>query len=131
MGNWTVDATPRAVAAKAEKQKLDWNKLERHLQEIGTLHTTIYRLARDLAPALVLSGYWFVKHPGLMFQGSAWWYIPRVSLLEIGMLSGITLVSRLATGQRDGGKLSGCFTLRVHDLPLPSGQNELGPSTAS
>jgi exopolysaccharide biosynthesis polyprenyl glycosylphosphotransferase len=99
MGNWTVDATPRAIAAKAEKQKLDWNKLERHLQEIGTLHTTIYRLARDLAPALVLSAYWFVKHPGLMFQGSAWWYIPRVSLLEIGMLSGVTLVSRLATGR--------------------------------
>jgi exopolysaccharide biosynthesis polyprenyl glycosylphosphotransferase len=99
MGNWTVDATPRTITAKAEKHKLDWTKLEQHLQEIGTLHTSIYRLARDLAPALVLSGYWFVKHPGLMFQGPAWWYVPRISLLEVGMLGGVTLISRLATGR--------------------------------
>src|SRR5882762_10638775 len=102
MGNWTADASPTTIAAKAEKRKLDWNKLERHLQEIGTLHTSIYRLARDLAPALVLSGYWFFKHPGLMFQGSDWWYIPRVSLLEIGMLGAVTLVSRMATGRGHG-----------------------------
>jgi exopolysaccharide biosynthesis polyprenyl glycosylphosphotransferase len=78
---------------------LDWTKLEQHLQEIGTLHTSVYRVARDLAPAAVLSGYWFFKHPGLMFQGTDWWYIPRVSLLEIGMLCGVTLVSRMATGR--------------------------------
>jgi exopolysaccharide biosynthesis polyprenyl glycosylphosphotransferase len=99
MGNWTVDTTPRRIAAKADKHTLDWTKLEQHLQEIGTLHTSIYRLARDLSPAAVLSAYWFFKHPGLMFQGSAWWYIPRVSLLEITMLVAVTLVSRMATGR--------------------------------
>jgi len=99
MGNWTVGATPRAIPAKGEKRKLDWTKLEKHLQEIGTLHTTVYRLARDLSPAVVLSGYWFLKHPGLMFQGSDWWYIPRISLLEIGLLGAVTLVSRIATGR--------------------------------
>jgi exopolysaccharide biosynthesis polyprenyl glycosylphosphotransferase len=99
MGNWTVDATPRRIATKANKHQLDWTKLEQHLQEIGTLHTSIYRMARDLAPAAVLSAYWFFKHPGLMFQGSAWWYIPRVSLLEIAMLAAVTLVSRTATGR--------------------------------
>ncbi|HEX4322095.1 MAG TPA: sugar transferase [Acidobacteriaceae bacterium] len=99
MGNWTVDATPRRIAAKTNKHPLDWTKLEQHLLEIGTLHTSIYRLARDLAPALVLSAYWFLKHPGLMFQGSDWWYIPRVSLLEIAMLAVVTLVSRTATGR--------------------------------
>src|ERR1700722_20163479 len=104
MGNWTVDATPRRIAAKTDKNALDWTKLERHLQEIGTLHTSIYRVARDLAPAAVLSGYWFFKHPGLMFQGSAWWYIPRVSLLEIAMLAAVTLVSRTATGRGRGRK---------------------------
>jgi len=104
MGNWTVDASPRTISAKAEKQKLDWTKLEQHLQEIGTLHTSIYRLARDLAPALVLSAYWFFKHPGLMFHGSGWWYIPRVSLLEIAMLGAVTLVSRIATGRGRGPK---------------------------
>ena len=106
MSNWTADATPRTTATKAaavtEKDKLDWTKLEQHLQEIGTLHTSIYRLARDLAPALVLTGYWFLKHPGLMFQGPGWWYIPRVSLLEIGMLGAITMVSRAATGRGRG-----------------------------
>jgi len=81
---------------------LDWTKLERHLQEIGTLHTSIYRFFRDIAPALVLAAYWFVKHPGLMFQGPAWWYIPRVSLLEIGMLAAIVVASRLAAGRRTG-----------------------------
>ena len=98
MGNWTVDVTPRTISAKEETRKLDWTKLEQHLQEIGTLHTSIYRIARDLSPALVLSAYWFFKHPGLMFQGSDWWYIPRISLLEIAMLSGVTLISRMATG---------------------------------
>ena len=104
MGNWTVDATPRTISAKADKYKLDWTKLEQHLREIGTLHTSIYRLVRDLSPALVLSGYWFFKHPGLMFQGDAWWYIPRISLLELGMLGGMTLVSRLVTGRGRGPK---------------------------
>jgi exopolysaccharide biosynthesis polyprenyl glycosylphosphotransferase len=99
MGNWSVESTPRTIANKAQKQPLDWTKLEQHLQEIGTLHTTIYRLMRDLAPALVLSAYWFFKHPGLMFEGPAWWYIPRISLLEVGMFVGVTLLSRAVTGR--------------------------------
>jgi exopolysaccharide biosynthesis polyprenyl glycosylphosphotransferase len=107
MGNWTVDATPGTTAVKAEssiraKDKLDWTKLEQHLQEIGTLHTSIYRVARDLAPALVLTSYWFLRHPDLMFQGTAWWYIPRVSVLEIAMLAALTLISRIATGRHYG-----------------------------
>ena len=99
MGNWTVDATTRKIAAKADEHTLDWTKLEQHLQEIGTLHTSIYQLARNLSPAAVLGGYWFFKHPGLMFQGHAWWYIPRVSLLEVGMLFAVILVSRMAAGR--------------------------------
>ena len=99
MGNWTVDASPRAIAGRADKRKLDWTKLEQHLREIGTLHASIYRLARDLAPAIVLGCYWFFMHPGLMFQGPAWWYIPRISVLEIGMLGAVTLVARSVTGR--------------------------------
>ena len=99
MGNWTVDATPRTANTKAEKHKLDWTKLEQHLQEIGTLHTSIYRIVRNFAPAFVLGGYWFYKHPGQMYQGADWWYNPRVSLLEIAMLLAVTLISHLATGQ--------------------------------
>ncbi len=98
MGNWAADARPRTTTAKEEKQTLDWTKLEQHLQEIGTLHTSIYRMVRNLAPALVLSGYWFFKHPGLMFEGADWWYVPRVSLLEICMLVAVTVISRAATG---------------------------------
>ncbi len=79
---------------------MDWTKLEQHLQDIGTLHTSIYRTFRAAAPAFVLSGYWFFKHPGLMFQGSDWWYIPRVSLLEIAMLAAVTFVSRISSGAR-------------------------------
>jgi exopolysaccharide biosynthesis polyprenyl glycosylphosphotransferase len=104
MSNWTVDATPRAIAAKAEKNKLDWTKLEQHLQEIGTLHTSIYRLVRDLSPAMVLCGYWFFKHPGLMFMGYAWWYVPRVSVLELAMIAAVTLASRAVTGRGRGPK---------------------------
>src|ERR1022692_4827028 len=99
MSNWTVGARPSSPITTAEKPKMDWTKLEQHLQEIGTLHTSIYRIFRDLAPAIVLSGYWFFKHPGLMFSGNDWWYVPRISLLEIGMLIAITLVSRLASGR--------------------------------
>jgi exopolysaccharide biosynthesis polyprenyl glycosylphosphotransferase len=97
MGNWSVESTPTTIGNKAEKQKLDWTKLEQHLQEIGTLHASIYRLMRDFSPAIVLSVYWFFKHPGLMFEGPAWWYVPRISLLEIGMLVGVSLLSRIAT----------------------------------
>jgi exopolysaccharide biosynthesis polyprenyl glycosylphosphotransferase len=99
MGNWTVDATPTTIVAKEQKRNLDWTKLEQHLQQIGTLHTSVYRLARDLAPAIVLSGYWFFKHPGLIFQGSDWWSVPRLSLLEFTMLGLVILVSRLVTGR--------------------------------
>ena len=106
MGNWSVDATPRAEASDRQRAKLDWSKLERHLQEIGTLHTSIYRLLRGVAPALVLAGYWFYKHPGLMFDGPAWWYVPRVSLLEIAMLVAVVLISRTVTG-RHGASQSG------------------------
>jgi len=102
MSNWTADARPRTIASKTERANLDWTKLEQHLQEIGTLHTSIYRVFRDLSPVFVLSGYWFLKHPGLMFLGSAWWYIPRVSLLEIGMLAAVTLASRLTFGRGSG-----------------------------
>jgi exopolysaccharide biosynthesis polyprenyl glycosylphosphotransferase len=99
MSNWTVDATPRSVASRAPKQKHDWTKLERHLQEIGTLHTSIYRITRDISPVLVLGGYWFYKHPGLMFLGPAWWYVPRVSLLEIAMLATVMILSRFAASR--------------------------------
>jgi len=102
MGNWTVDATPRTANAnaKAEKHNLDWTKLEQHLQEIGTLHTSIYRIIRNLAPAMVLSGYWLYTQPSQVNQGADWWYSPRVSLLEIAMLVVVTLISRMAAGQR-------------------------------
>jgi exopolysaccharide biosynthesis polyprenyl glycosylphosphotransferase len=99
MGNWTVDTTPSAIASKAVKPQLDWTKLEQHLQEIGTLHTSAFRILRNLAPALVLAAYWFFKHPGLMFTGPAWWYIPRVSVLEIAMLAAVVFISRAATGR--------------------------------
>ena len=72
------------------------------MHEIGILHSSVYRLARDLSPSMVLITYWFFLHPGLMFQGPAWWYVPRVSVLEIGMLGAVTLVSRLATGRNRG-----------------------------
>jgi exopolysaccharide biosynthesis polyprenyl glycosylphosphotransferase len=100
MGNWTVDATPRAAAAKAQKDLPDWTRLQHHLQEIGILHASLYRLARAGAPAFVLCAWWFVRHPGLMFQGPAWWYIPRVSILEVGMLVAVTLVAHFAAGRR-------------------------------
>ena len=103
MGDWSVDTSnSRTLTARREKPKLDWTKLEQHLQEIGTLHTSAYRMMRTLAPALVLVGYWFYKHPGLMFQGPAWWYVPRVSLLEVGMISAIVFISRMVSGNARG-----------------------------
>ena len=102
MGNWSVDATPRTIAAKSERQKLDWTKLEQHLQEIGTLHTSIYRLVRSMAPAMVLAGYWLFKHPGIMFTGSAWLSVPRISLLEVAMIATVSALARAITGRRRG-----------------------------
>lgn len=99
MSNWTIDATPRSIASKAERPKLDWARLERHLHDVGTLQSSAYRIARNLAPAAVLIAYWFFLHPGLMFQGPSWWYVPRVSVLETAMLGAVTLISRLATGR--------------------------------
>ena len=94
-----ISSPTRAISSPIERptsrRNFDWKKLEGHLADVGALHASVYRLLRDLAPAAVLSTYWFWKHPGLMFHGSAWWYTPRVSLLEIGMLELVTLLSRL------------------------------------
>src|ERR1700748_2246587 len=100
MGNWTVDATPRAAAAKAQKDLPDWPRLQHHLQEIGILHASLYRLARASAPASVLCAWWFLRHPGPFFPGPAWCYIPRVSILEICMLVAVTLVAHFTAGRR-------------------------------
>lgn len=99
MSNWTIDAASRTIASKSEKPKLEWARLERHLHEIGILQSSAYRIARNFSPAGILIAYWFFLHPGLMFQGPAWWYVPRVSVLETLMLGAVTLISRLATGR--------------------------------
>lgn len=99
MGNWIVDATPReSLAAGQSRLKAvpAWTTLQQHLREVGVLRSSLYRTARAAAPAFVLCVYWFIKHPGLMFQGPAWWYIPRVSILEVGMLAAVTLLARIA-----------------------------------
>jgi exopolysaccharide biosynthesis polyprenyl glycosylphosphotransferase len=80
-------------------QKLDLARLERHLQEVGALHTDVYRMLRNLVPATVLTGYWFYKHPSLLFHGQGWWQAPRVSLLEIALVLGMTVLSRAVTGR--------------------------------
>ena len=94
-----INSPARAISSPIERPKsrrnFDWKKLEGHLADVGALHASVYRLLRDLVPATVLSFYWFWKHPGLMFHGSAWWYTPRVSLLEVGMLGLVTLLSWL------------------------------------
>jgi FlaA1/EpsC-like NDP-sugar epimerase len=94
-----IDSPTRVISSSIERRssrrKFDWKKLEGHLADVGALHASVYRLLRDLVPAAVLSLYWFWKHPGVMFHGSAWWYMPRVSLLQIGMLGLVTLLSRL------------------------------------
>ncbi len=69
------------------------------MHHVGTLQSSVYRIARNASPAAVLIAYWFFLHPGLMFQGPSWWYVPRVSVLETFMLGAVTLVSRIATGR--------------------------------
>jgi len=86
-------APTRPVTAPA------WAVLQQHLREVGTFHSSFYRAARSSAPAVVLCVYWFFKHPGLFFQGPAWYYIPRVSLLEVGMLIAVTLLARAASAR--------------------------------
>jgi len=88
-----ADAATRTKAIPA------WAVLQQHLREVGTLRSSLYRFARACTPGFVLCAYWFLKHPGLMFQGPAWWYIPRVSLLEIAMLAVVTVLARLASAR--------------------------------
>jgi len=97
MWNWTVQSPSAGVATGAAKSGLDWTKLDQHLREVGAFHTTIYRTLRDLTPALILSMYWLARHPGVLFRGPAWWYTPRISLLEFVMLAAVTLLSRAVT----------------------------------
>jgi exopolysaccharide biosynthesis polyprenyl glycosylphosphotransferase len=103
MGNWSLDATPRESITASEagaKAAPAWATLQQHLREVGTLRSSLYRLARASAPAIVLCVYWFLRHPGLMFQGPAWWYIPRISILEVAMLLVVTLLARAASARR-------------------------------
>ncbi len=99
MSNLPAESICEPLNEFPQKRTLDWSKLERHLKEVGALHASVYRLLRDLAPALVLSAYWIYKHPGLLFFRENWWLVPRVSVLEIGMLTGVTLLSRAVTGR--------------------------------
>jgi len=119
MSNWTIE-TPaidtKTTRANLNWAKLDWRKLDRHLHEVGAFHTSVYRILRDLAPATVLTGYWLFKHPGVLFRGSGWWLVPRISLMEIGMLLAVTLLMRAVAGRRSGdrdhhlhGEMSGSF----------------------
>jgi exopolysaccharide biosynthesis polyprenyl glycosylphosphotransferase len=94
MRHWSVEASTEAIEEIPGKQQLDWSKLERHLQEVGALHAGVYRLSRSLVPVIVLAGYWFYKHPGLMFVGPSWWEYPRISLLELFMIAVVTLIFR-------------------------------------
>jgi exopolysaccharide biosynthesis polyprenyl glycosylphosphotransferase len=93
-------AFPSPINRQRPQRKLNWRKLEGHLADVGALHAGVYRLLRGLVPGAVLSGYWLWKHPGLIFQGKAWWYMPRVSLLEIAMLIAATLLWRMTAVHR-------------------------------
>jgi hypothetical protein len=97
-----IDSTEGAIAStsRAPRRPIDWRKLEAHLADVGALHAVVYRLLRDLIPAGVLSFYWFWKHPGVFFQGGAWWYNPHVSLVEIAMLVGVTMAFRLSAASQ-------------------------------
>jgi exopolysaccharide biosynthesis polyprenyl glycosylphosphotransferase len=98
MWNGTAEARPRTVTAQPSRQKLNWRKLERHLQEVGALHTGIYSLLRNMIPAIVLGAYWLHRNPATLLHDPVWWRTPRISLLELSMLISITLVARIVNG---------------------------------
>lgn len=99
MQNLPAESACQPLREVPQKRKLDWTKLERHLREVGALHAGIFRLLRDLVPALILSAYWISIHPRLLFFYENWWIVPRVSILELGMIIGVTLLSRAVTGR--------------------------------
>ena len=109
MSNWPLDAgsaEPMADSIAAPIASLRhkaaaprWATLEQHLRQVGILHTSLYRAVRACAPVVVLCIYWFHKHPGLIFLGPAWYYIPRVSLLEVSMLAAVTVLARAASAR--------------------------------
>ncbi|HTJ30004.1 MAG TPA: sugar transferase [Acidobacteriaceae bacterium] len=100
MSNWSVTSREPIPAAEARPPAQPaWAILQQHLHEVGTFQSSPYRVVRSSAPAIVLCLYWFLRHPGLIFQGPAWYYIPRVSLLEVGMLAAVTLLARAASAR--------------------------------
>lgn len=99
MQNIPAESPCEPLTGYPRKGTFDWAKLERHLKEVGALHASVYRVLRDLVPAMVLTAYWLYKHPTLLFARADWWAVPRISMLELAMLAGVTLLSSAVTGR--------------------------------
>lgn len=95
----TSTTHPTTLSARPARSRPNWSKLEQHLQEVGALHTGIYRLLRDLTPATVLIGYWIYRHPGVLFHGPHWLSTQRISLVELLLLVAVTFLARLVNAQ--------------------------------
>lgn len=81
---------------------LDWSRIERHLREAGALRGGIYRLLRDLLPATVLALCWIAEHRPTFSWTKDYWLAPHVSLLELALLAGVTLIARAVTAHGPG-----------------------------
>ena len=91
-------AFPRLLSAERTSERFSWKDASRHFDYLGTVHVGIYGFVRDLIPALVVAGWWFLQNSTSLSALPKEWLSPQLSLLDVALLGVLTLCWREIAG---------------------------------
>lgn len=89
---------PRILTAERSSARFSWRDASRHFDDLGTVHVGIYGFIRDLIPAFVMAGWWFLQNSISLSKFPEQWLSPQLSLLDVSLLAVLTLCWREIAG---------------------------------
>lgn len=91
-------AFPRLFSAERAGTRFSWKYASRHFDDLGTVRVSTYGFVRDLIPAMVMVGWWFLQNWASLSTFSKVWENPQLSLLDVALLAALTLCWRAIAG---------------------------------
>lgn len=91
-------AFPRLFSAEKTGTRFSWKYASRHFDDLGTVRVSTYGFIRDLIPAIVMVGWWFLQNWASLSTFSRVWQNPQLSLLDVTLLAALTLCWRAIAG---------------------------------
>jgi exopolysaccharide biosynthesis polyprenyl glycosylphosphotransferase len=91
---------PRLVSVDRTQPRFSWKHARRHFDDLGPVRSDMYGLSRDLIPALLMAGWWFMQNPITPSTAIRVWQTPQLSLLDLVLLAALTLCWRAIAGSR-------------------------------